>query len=75
MASNSAIVARSTWPPFAVIVRAASAASFVFNDPDRSDAEKTRKRSDEPAAEMGASGIGLLRRQQVRVGQRDRAAG
>jgi hypothetical protein len=64
-ASNSAIVARSTSPPFAVIVRAASAASIVLYDPDRSDAEKTRKRSAEPGTEAFGSGIGLLRRKQM----------
>ena len=42
---NSAIEARSTSPPFASTVVAASRASREFSDSDRSDAENTRTRT------------------------------
>ena len=41
--SNSAMEAKSTVPPLLSIAPVASAASRVFSDPSRSEAEKTRK--------------------------------
>jgi hypothetical protein len=43
--SNSAIEPRSTVPPFASTASAASPARRVFREPERRDAEKTRKRT------------------------------